>query len=125
MWNILLLILLVAGWTAGWLNWLFNGELRQFLVSKFPRRWIGDIDRDEIAHMSAEDFMIFMCTSGSMPEFLRGVLTCPLCLSAHIAGAGTILAARAIIQVGGLWELIPLVWATGAVIGFFSIKKHL
>jgi len=124
MW-LIILTALIAGWTAGWLNWLFNGELRQFLVSKFPRPWIGAHSRSDIAHMDQEEFMVFMCTVSGMPEFLRGVLTCPLCLSAHVAGVGTILASRAILQVSGFWEMIPLVWATGAVVGFLSIKKHL
>lgn len=123
--SLLIVVALVAGWTAAWLNWLFNGELRQFVVSKFPARWIGGQSRSDIAHMGQEEFMIFMCTVNGMPEFLRGVLTCPLCLSAHVAGAGTILASRAILQASGFWEMIPLVWATGAVIGFLSIKKHL
>lgn len=76
--------------------------------------------------MNQEEFVIFMCTVSGMPEFLRGVLTCPLCLSAHVAGVGTILAARTIYTAsGGAWEIIPLAWAAGAVIGFGSIKKHL
>lgn len=124
--TILVLVALVAGWTAAWLNWLFNGELRQFVVSKFPDRWISGTSRSDILHMSQDEFMIFMCTVSGMPEFLRGVLTCPLCLSAHVAGVGAILAARTIYTAsGGAWEIIPLVWAAGAVIGFISIKKHL
>jgi len=124
--TILILIALIAGWTAAWLNWLFNGEIRQFIVSKFPERWISGTSRSDICHMNQDEFMIFMCTVSGMPEFLRGVLTCPLCLSAHIAGAGTILASRMIYTAsGGIWERSPLVWGTGAVIGFVSIKKHL
>jgi hypothetical protein len=124
--TILVSVALIAGWTAAWLNWLFNGELRQFVVSKFPDRWISGTSRSDIQHMSQDEFMIFMCTVSGMPEFLRGVLTCPLCLSAHVAGVGAILAARTIYTAaGGSWEVIPLAWAAGAVIGFGSIKKHL
>lgn len=117
---------LIAGWTAAWINWLFNGELRQFVVSKFPRRWIGDTDRTDIAFMDKEEFMRFVCTTAGMPEFLRGILSCPLCMSAHVAGTGAIMGARSIyIVTDGRWETIPLVWAAAAVIGFLSIKKHL
>lgn len=123
---VVLVTLLLAGWVAAWCNWLFNGEIRQFVVSRFPRKWIGSRDRSDIAHMGQEEFMMFVCTVDGMPEFLRGVLTCPLCLSAHIAGAGALLAARPIYLLsGGLWELIPLAWAAAAVIGFLTIKKHL
>lgn len=127
MFSVLVIALLLAGWVAAWINWLFNGELRQFAVSKFfPRRWIGDTDRTEILFMTQEEFMTFACTVNGMPEFLRGVMTCPLCMSAHVAGVGTILAAYPIYAMsGGYWMLIPLVWAASAVVGFVSIKKHL
>lgn len=124
--SVSIVTLLLAGWVAAWCNWLFNGEIRQFVVSRFPRRWIGSKDRSEIAHMSRDEFMMFVCTVGGMPEFLRGVLTCPLCLSAHIAGVGTILVARPIyVWSGGFLEIIPLAWAAAAVIGFLTVKKHL
>lgn len=118
---------MVAGWTAAWLNWLFNGEIRQFIIAKFfPDRWIGGWSRLDILHMNNEELMMFLCTASGIPEFIRGVSTCPLCLSAYIAGFGALLSARAIYYTsGGLWELIPLVWALGAVIGFIAIKKHL
>lgn len=124
--QVIIVTLLLAGWVAAWCNWLFNGEIRQFVVSRFPRRWLGSRDRSDIVHMGRDEFTLFVCTVDGMPEFLRGVLTCPLCLSAHIAGAGAILAARPIyVLSGGFWELIPLAWAAAAVIGFLTIKKHL
>lgn len=124
--SVILITILLAGWVAAWCNWLFNGEIRQFVVSKFPRKWIGSRDRSDIAHMGQVEFMQFVCTVGGMPEFLRGVLTCPLCLSAHIAGVGTLLAARPIyVLSSGFWEIIPLAWAAAAVLGFLTIKKHL
>ena len=124
--SILILTLLLAGWVAAWSNWLFNGEIRQFIVSKFPRKWIGATDRTDIAFMNKDEFLRFVCTVGGMPEFLRGVLVCPLCLSAHIAGVGVALLIRPIyVLSGGLWEIIPLVWAAASVIGFLNIKKHL
>ena len=125
--SVLIITLLLAGWVAAWINWLFNGELRQFAVSKFfPSRWIGNTDRTEILYMTQDELMTFICTVDGMPEFLRGVLTCPLCMSAHVAGVGAIIAAYPIYAAsGGYWMLIPLVWATAAVVGFTSIKKHL
>lgn len=124
--SLIIITILLAGWVAAWLNWTFNGELRQFIVSRFPRKWIGPVDRIDIVHMDRDEFLIFLCTVSGMPEFLRGVLSCPLCLSAHIAGAGALLSIRPIyVLSGGFWELIPLVWAAAAVIGYLSIKKHL
>lgn len=124
--SILIVTLLLAGWVAAWINWLFNGEIRQFVISKFPRKWIGQADRTDIMFLTKDELMKFICTVDGMPEFLRGVLTCPLCMSAHVAGVGTILAAYPIyVLSGGFWSLIPLVWAAAAVVGFTSIKKHL
>lgn len=127
MFAILILTLLLAGWVAAWSNWIFNGEIRQVVVSKlFPRKWIGSVDRNDIAYMNRDEFLIFLCTVSGMPEFVRGVMSCPLCLSAHIAGVGALIAVRPIyVLSGGFWELIPLVWAAAAVVGFLSIKKHL
>jgi hypothetical protein len=124
---VITITLLLAAWTAAWLNWLFNGEIRQFLASwLFPGHWLGSRSRAAIAHMDNEEFMIFLCTSPGIPEFFRGVLTCPMCLSAHITGVGTLLVCRPIYTLsGGYWELIPLVWAAAAVIGYTCIQKKL
>lgn len=125
--SVIIVALLLAGWTSAWLNWIFNGEIRQFMIAKFfPTAWLGGRDRVDIQYMNQEEIVTFLCGSSSAPEFIRGVLSCPLCLSAHIAGVGALFAARAVYTFsGGLWELVPLVWASAAVFGYLRVKKEI
>ncbi len=112
--SILTCVLLLSLWTAAWLNWCFNGEIRNWIVALFPESWRGGTPRREILDMAPEDLLLYLCATSTAPRFFSSVLTCPRCLSAHVAGVGAI-----IITSAGVLDpwLIPLVWAAGAWVG--------
>lgn len=140
---------LLSGWTAAWLEWLFRGEIRHAIVRwLLPPAWTQDVvgmDGDEVIpveFLSSDDLSAAIAASYTMPAFLRGILTCPRCMSAHVAGAGALLltACRAW-SLLGFWLggangcqllseaiatalCLPLVWATGAFVGYKLFIKY-
>ena len=110
----LLCAALLGGWTFMWLVWSFDADVRSWVVAcVFPRKWIGERSRSSIALMSPTAFVKWLVSSGT-PMSVCQLITCTRCLSAHLAGAGSIL-----LVVSGavsIW-LVPLVWAAGAGIG--------
>ena len=89
--TIAFILILVAGWTAAWLHWFFKGELRQALFAYvFPKSWRADRTREDILTLNTEDFEMFLAAESNAPGFIRGVLGCPGCLSAHVAAVGTL-----------------------------------
>ena len=111
--ELLLAIALLALWTAGWLHWMFQGHLRQFTTSRlFPESWRGGRGPRELALMDEDDFTVFLAAECQAPPFVRGVLSCPICLSAHLAAIGSFLLLPFIPLMS--W---PLVWAGAAYVG--------
>lgn len=97
-----------------WLVWWLDADVRSWIVAcVFPRKWLGGRARSSIAAMSPLAFVKWLVASGA-PMFVCQLITCPRCLSAHMAGIGTIfIAADGKVS---LW-LAPVVWAAGAGIG--------
>ena len=115
--TVLVSLLLCSLWVAAWLNWLFNGEVRNVLVVCFPSRMLADTPRSEILLKSPSDLTVFICGVSDIPMFFRKLLSCPRCLSAYVSAAGTLVAVFA-----GLPALPAiLVWAASAWIG---LKLH-
>lgn len=111
--ELLIATALLSAWTAGWLHWMFQGHLRQFFASRlFPESWLSGRSRQELAFMDEEEFTIFLAAECQAHPFVRGVLGCPVCLSAHVAGAGSLLLLFAVPLL-----LLPLVWAGAAYAG--------
>jgi hypothetical protein len=117
-----LIFVLVAGWTAAWLHWFFAGDLRHFLFAYvFPSPWRAGRSPAEITTLSHDEFEMFLAAESDAPGFVRGVLGCPGCLSAHIAAVGTVLG------VIGFFHplfLVPLAWASAAWVGH-RLHHHL
>ena len=110
----MLAALLVGGWTNAWLIWCYKGEIRQWVVAAlFPRSWLGTTSRKELVLFSSASFDNWLVQTGKNPLWLSSLLLCRFCLSAHIAGAGTLIAAGS----GLSWWTLPFVWATGAALG--------
>jgi hypothetical protein len=111
---------LVALWTAAWLHWAFQGHLRQFATSRlFPESWRGGRTKKELVFMDEEEFTIFLAAECQAPPFIRGVLGCAVCLSAHVSAVGVLLLLpgdRLLSDHPPLLAL-PLVWAGGAYVG--------
>lgn len=101
---------LIAFWTSMWLRWMFEGDVRNWIVAAMPDTWRAQTSKSDVLAMSADELTMFIAAESNMPVFLRGVLTCRLCASAWIAGAGVLFS---IPLLGSLW-LLPLVWACGA-----------
>ena len=65
---------LLALWTAGWLHWMFQGHLRQFLASRlFPETWRGGRPPQDLAFMDAEEFTMFLAAECQAHPFVRGM----------------------------------------------------
>jgi hypothetical protein len=97
-----------------WLVWLLDADVRSWIAAVvFPKRWLGGRSRSAIGAMSPVAFVKWLVSSGA-PMFVCQLVTCPRCLSAHLAGAHTILVI-ADDKVSPL--LAPVVWAAGAGIG--------
>jgi hypothetical protein len=121
----LLSLALLSLWVAAWLRWVFEGDIRQFLFAKvFPARWRAGRAPEEVLHMMKDEITSFLAIESAAPEFVNGVLGCPVCLSAHLAAAGLPFVAVATVAsagtggqlVAGL-SLLPLLWAAGAWVG--------
>ena len=124
-------ITLVALWVAAWLHWVFDGEIRHFLFAKiFPKKWNSGRDPSEILLFSSEEFEIFLGAECAAPAFLRGLLGCPGCLSAHLSVPATLMVSAAFLP----WQplvanplnpililvilcCLPFIWACGAWAG--------
>ena len=116
------ILILVAGWTAAWLHWCFKGDLRHFLFSYvFPKSWRAGRSPAEITTLGHDEFETFLAAESDAPEFIRGVLGCPGCLSAHIAAVGTVLG---VIGFSHPLFLVPLAWASAAWVGH-RLHHHL
>lgn len=123
----LLSILLVSLWVAAWLHWFFERELRQFLFSLSSENWRGGRDRQEVLMLPKDEFEVFLAAESFAPAFLRGLLGCPGCFSAHLAAPGALLAAAGFtvdwstsVKFSDLLPsliILPLVWAASAWIG--------
>jgi hypothetical protein len=112
---IALIIPLVAGWTAAWLHWFFEGDLRHALFAfVFPEAWRADRAKEDIATLDREEFEMFLAAESAAPPFVRGVLGCPGCFSAYVSASGT---ALGIASFFFPIFLVPLVWATAAWVG--------
>lgn len=106
-------IILIAGWTAAWLSWLFYGEVRHWLTALMPETW-RVLSPQEILDMDTNSLELHLVALSKAPRFVVGVMLCPRCMSAHVAVAGTLIVAFAT----DLPILItPLMWATGAYVG--------
>ena len=103
-------VLLVAGFTAMWVAWLFQGSVRNWICACMSDRWRARTPRHEIMVMQPDDLLVFIVGVSDMPPLLRGLMTCPLCASAHVSLAATLFALPLIFS---LW-LLPLVWGCGA-----------
>jgi hypothetical protein len=118
--GILLATILTSAWVSAWLNWCFHGEVRHALVAAFPAKWRGDVSREEIMGMSADDLLVHLCGVSKAPEFLNRLLCCPSCLSAYISATGALFAA---IGFGLPLLSVPLVWAAAAYCGLQVFRK--
>jgi len=128
--NELTIAILTAGWTAAWLEWMFRGDILHLLIRLLPKKWTRDIATDEdmpLMAMTNYELMMAIAGSQSLPRFFRGIFSCPRCMSAHVAGIGSIIA----LSSGEVTWLVPLTWATGAWLGFklfglawFNDAKH-
>lgn len=110
----LLVVPLIAGWTAMWRRWLFEGDVRTWIVSLMPPSWVCNLPPSVIREKDPYDVCLFIMAESHMPKFLRKLLTCQLCATAWISGSGAILALGAM---GNAW-LLPLAWAAGAFMSF-------
>lgn len=121
---IIIALILIAGWTAAWLHWMFDGDIRRFLFAKvFPTSWRGGREPTDIMLMSGEEFMMFLGIESSAPAFVNGVLSCPACSSAYVSAVGIVLALFGGILTCNLLA-VPLVWAAAAWAGH-RLHKHL
>ena len=126
----LLLTALNGLWVAAWLHWIFGGEIRHWVVRYlFPSKWLGGERRDAIKFLSHDEMDMYIATNLSMPAFLRGVMTCPGCMSAHLSYLG-LLAFYAACFLVSSYDLIlaslpafPLVWAGSAFTGRALFSK--
>lgn len=109
---ILVSVFLVALWTDMWLLWMFKGDVRNWIVSLMPPSWIAKTSKTDVLAMSEDELTLFIAAESDMPVFLRGVLTCSLCASAWLAGAGTLLTLPIL---PSFW-IAPLVWGCSAYI---------
>lgn len=128
---------LLAGWVAAWLGWMFDGEIRHAIIRwVLPARWTWDVVFLEddypipVSVMSNDELTAAIAGSARMPRFLIGILTCPRCMSAHLAWVGLLPVAVAhlvlavaacgfygtIVQLAEL-ALLPLCWGFGAWAG--------
>lgn len=112
---IALIALLVVGWTAAWLYWFFEGELRHALFAfVFPESWRADRAKEDLLTLNREEFEIFLAAESAAPPFVRGVLGCPGCFSAYVSASGTALGVASFFFP---IFLVPLVWASAAWAG--------
>ena len=112
--------LAVSLWVAAWLYWLFSGDIRQFLFAYIlPARWRSTYSPRDIMLTGSDGFDVFLATTTAIPLFIRGLFSCPGCMSAHLSSVGT-LPALTLLWLGfGPSALLvaPFVWAGGAWVG--------
>lgn len=101
---------LIALWTSMWLRWMFEGDVRNWIVAYMSDAWRAQTSKADVLAMSADELTMFIAAESNMPVFLRGVLTCRLCMSAWLSGIGALFALSLL---ASLW-LAPLVWGCGA-----------
>jgi hypothetical protein len=110
----LAITMLCSLWVAAWLNWLFVGEVRHLIVTFFPARMLAGVPKCDILLMTHDELLMFICGKSELPMFFRKLLTCPLCMSAHVSTVGVIFGLIAGLPLGSA----PLVWAASAWVGY-------
>lgn len=116
-------------WVAAWLHWVFHGEVRHFLIRfVFPDAWKGGREDGDIATMLPEDMETFLTLESDAPPFVRGLLTCPGCLSAHFSGYAALMSGAALALLGApvaaAIALPILSWAPSAWAGH-RLHRHI
>lgn len=113
--TVLLALLLNSLWVAAWLHWCFHGGIRHFLFSYiFPKKWRAGRERSDIMTMLHDDFGMFVSAESMAPGFVRGVFSCPGCLSASISVVGMVFVFLSFPL--SPW-VTPLLWSGGAYLG--------
>lgn len=112
--------LLVGGWTLAWLNWMFYGQVRAWLIAfLFPAAWRVNTSRESLTQMTGDELLRWLALTAKCPWWTVKLLTCHYCLSAHIALLGSLAAVA-----GGLpWTCLPLTWAAGAALAHFAYRS--
>mgnify|MGYP003626247234 FL=1 len=112
---ILISLPLLSLWVAGWLHWIFNGQVRHFLFAYLcPAGWRADQSPAEIMLTSSDEFDMFLAAESQAPAFVRGVLACPACMSAYVSAVGLLFYA---IAFGPSIFILPLLWVGAAWVG--------
>jgi len=119
--NALGCVVLLALWVAAWLTWLFDGQVRSWIVAlSFQRSWLVGVSRSHISDMDPAVLTVWLVAESTAPRKIRDLLSCPVCSSAYIAAVGLIQIAA--IAPSDLW-LAPLIWAGGAFSGLKTFTK--